>query len=87
MSLLTGEPRSATITARGPVEVYVLDRAALKPLLHEDPRLAETLSRVLAERVAATAARLEDRKDALRRSPAHVEQTLLGRIRYFFRLD
>ncbi len=86
MSLLTGAPRSATITARGPVELFVLDRAALAPLLHEDPRLAETLSRVLTERVAATAARFEDRRDELRRVSVHEEHTLLAKIRDFFRL-
>jgi small-conductance mechanosensitive channel len=86
LSLLTGAPRSATITAREPVELFVLDRAALAPLLHEDPKLAETLSRVLAERAAATVARFEDRKDQLRRSTMPEQHTLLAKIRDFFRL-
>ncbi len=86
MSLLTGEPRSASATAEEAVEVFVLDRAALAPILQEDPELAETLSRVLAERAAATVARFEDRRDALKRSPVAEQRSLLERIQSFFRL-
>jgi CRP-like cAMP-binding protein len=86
MSLLTGEPRSATITAEGPCDVFVLDRQALAPILEQDPALAETLSRLLAERVAATAARFEDRGEELRRNRAHHEASILGKIRAFFKL-
>ncbi|KAB2950719.1 MAG: mechanosensitive ion channel [Thermoanaerobaculia bacterium] len=43
MSLLTGAPRSATVTAEGAVEAFVLDRAALAPILEADPAIAETL--------------------------------------------
>jgi small-conductance mechanosensitive channel/CRP-like cAMP-binding protein len=86
MSLLTGAPRSATITAEGAVEVFVLDREALEPILAADPAIAETLSKVLAERMAATAARFEDRREALRRTEISDHQTLLKRIRSFFRL-
>jgi small-conductance mechanosensitive channel/CRP-like cAMP-binding protein len=86
MSLLTGEPRSATITAEGAVEVFVLDRSALAPILEQDPGLAETLSKLLAERVAATAARFEDREEELRRTREHSQDTILQRIRSFFKL-
>ena len=85
-SLLTGAPRSATVTAEEGVEVFVLDREALAPILHGDPTIAETLSRVLAERIAATVARFEDRLDQLRRTPAHEQRSLLGKIRDFFGL-
>jgi len=87
MSLLTGAPRTATVTAQGAVEVMVLDRAALAPALQSDPPLAETLSRVLAQRVAATAALFEGRRDELRRKAAPEQQGLLEKIRDFFRLD
>jgi small-conductance mechanosensitive channel len=86
MSLLTGEPRSASVVADSAVEVFVLDRAALAPILDEDPALAETLSRVLADRAAATASRFADRREA-RRAPEPVEaESLLHRIRTFFKL-
>jgi small-conductance mechanosensitive channel/CRP-like cAMP-binding protein len=87
MSLLTGAPRTATVTAQDAVEVLVLDRAALAPVLQQDPSLAETLSRVLAERVAATVARFEDRRDELKRQAVPEHHGLLEKIRDFFRLD
>ncbi|KAB2956862.1 MAG: cyclic nucleotide-binding domain-containing protein [Thermoanaerobaculia bacterium] len=86
MSLLTGAPRSATVTADGAVEVFVLDRAALSPILESDPAIAEALSRRLAERMAATAARIEDRRGEAPRAEASDAQTLLRRIRSFFHL-
>jgi len=86
MSLLTGAPRSATVTAHADVEVFVLDRAALAPLLQQDPKLAETLSQVLAQRIAATVATLEDRREALRRGQVVEPHTLLHKIRDFFRI-
>jgi len=87
MSLLTGEPRSASVTAEEAVEVFVLDRAALAPILQEDPELAETLSHVLAQRAAATVARFEDRRGALKHSPVAEQRSLLERIQSFFRLS
>lgn len=87
MSLLTGDPRSATVTAGGAVEVFVLDREAIAPILESDPTIAETLSQALAERTAATAARFEDRKGELARLVDTDRQSLLGRIRGFFRLE
>lgn len=86
MSLLTGAPRTATVTAQDDVEVLMLDRAALAPVLQQDPSLAETLSRVLAERVAATAALFEDRRDELKRRVVPEHHGLLEKIRDFFRL-
>ena len=89
MSLLTGEPRSATAVSLGGCEVLLLDREAVAPLLAADPAVAETLSRVLAERVAATAVRLESRRE--RAAAALPEGTdsgsLLRRIRSLFGLD
>jgi len=87
MSLLTGAPRSATVTAQEAVETFEIDRAALTPILRSDPRLAEILSRVLAERVAATVARFEDRRDELSRHVAVEESSILSKIRHLFRLD
>jgi len=86
MSLLTGAPRSATVSAEGPVEAFEIDRAALAPILQSAPQLAEVLSRVLAERVAATVARFEDRRDELSRRVAVEESSILTKIRHLFRL-
>lgn len=86
MSLLTGAPRRATIVALGAVEVFVFDHEALRPILEGDPALAELLSRRLAERMAATTARLEDRRSAAARLEQSDAHTLLHRIRSFFHL-
>ncbi len=84
MSLLTGAPRSATITAEGSCEVLVLDRAAVGPLLAADPSIAEILSQSLAARLAATEAKLEDRRG--RGQDEEPAVNLLHRIRAFFSL-
>jgi small-conductance mechanosensitive channel/CRP-like cAMP-binding protein len=87
MSLLTGEPRSATVTADGGCEVLVIAKQALAPLLEQDPELAARLSAAVVARQARTAATLEDRRDRARDPvEARAELSLLARIRGFFRL-
>ena len=87
MSLLTGEPRSATVTADGGAEIVVLSKEALAPLLVADPQLAEHLTSALVARQAKTAASLEGRRDRLRDTVAtRAESNLLQRIRSFFKL-
>jgi small-conductance mechanosensitive channel/CRP-like cAMP-binding protein len=90
MSLLTGEPRSATVVADGPCEVVELSKEALAPLLEEDPRLAEVVSAAVATREASTAATFEVRRESARApSPeaSQVQASILARIRSFFKLD
>jgi CRP-like cAMP-binding protein len=86
MSLLTGAPRSASVTASEPCELFVLDREAVAPILSSDPTLAETLSRVLAERTAATEARFEHRREELTRMVDTTRHSILKRMRGFFGL-
>jgi CRP-like cAMP-binding protein len=84
MSLLTGEPRSATVTAESGCEVLVLSRQELQPILEADPSLAETLSQALAARSAETEAKLEDRRE--RGKGEHRAASILARMRSFFKL-
>lgn len=88
MSLLTGEPRSASVVSDGGCEVLLLDRAAVAPLLVADPAVAEMLSQLLAERTAAPAARLESRaaRAVTPREPTD-SGLLLRSIRALFGLD
>ena len=87
MSLLTGAPRSATVTSDGGCEVLVISKEALAPLLAHDPQLAEQLSAAVMARQADTAATLEDRRDRDRsHRDAPAEASLLQRIRAFFGL-
>lgn len=89
MSLLTGEPRSATVSADGPCVVLELAKEALATLLEEDPRVAEVVSAAVAARQQRTAATVEERR-ARKQAPspeqAQVEASLLDRIRSFFKL-
>ena len=63
MSLVTGEPRSATVVANVPTEALELDRRSFTALLAEYPRILANLSRILSRRLA----RQNKREDAKRR--------------------
>ncbi len=51
MSLLTGEPRSATVIARTPMELYQLHQEHFQNVLTWSPHMAWALSRALARRL------------------------------------
>jgi small-conductance mechanosensitive channel/CRP-like cAMP-binding protein len=85
-SLLTGEPRSATVVPFVDSVVYEIGKADLQPILEQSPGLAQELSRILAARQART-------RDLLtRRSPDDTAQAkpsqhaILDRLRAFFGL-
>ena len=69
-------------------EILVIDREALRPVLEEAPELAETISRVLAEREEM----LDEADDAstsdmgVKKSVERETSVLLGRIRKLFSL-
>jgi NTE family protein len=52
MSVVTGEPRSATVVANVPTEVLELDQRSFTALLAEYPRILANLSRILSRRLA-----------------------------------
>src|SRR5213083_516764 len=51
MSLLTGQPRSATVTTVQPTVVFTLTRADFRNLLTQHPEISLGLARILAERL------------------------------------
>src|SRR5438093_1288110 len=51
MSLLTGKPRSATVTTVSPTVVYTLTRADFRNLLTQHPEISLGLARIMAERL------------------------------------
>src|SRR2546426_5142081 len=51
MSLLTGKPRSATVTTVQPTVVFTLTRADFRNLLTHHPEISLGLARILAERL------------------------------------
>ena len=51
MSLLTGKPRSATVTTVQPTVVYTLSRSDFRNLLTQHPEISVGLARIMAERL------------------------------------
>ena len=60
MSLATGEPRTATVTAAVPTTALELSRDHVGALIAQEPRILENLSRVLSDKLTATTARVAD---------------------------
>src|SRR5262245_44910452 len=51
MSLLTGKPRSATVTTVHPTVVFTLSRADFRSLLTQHPAISLGLARIMSERL------------------------------------
>lgn len=87
-SLLTGEPRSATVVAVTRVECWRLDRAAFQELLTRRPEIAEEVAEVLAARETELARARENLgAEAATRRAAETKTDLVDKIRRFFRID
>src|SRR5712692_8177614 len=87
MSLLTGEPRSATIVAQTKLEVVVITKETLEGPIMENPLLAERIGTVLAERKSELAVHQESLNHRHESRQEVVEQrrkSLGSRIRRFF---
>ncbi len=88
MSLLTGEPRTASIVAEDETQVVVVDKEAFARVLTADTGILPGLSDALETRARNTAERLAD-MPAAREEIRAVEKRsqLLRRIGHFFGLD
>lgn len=84
MSWLTGEPRSATVTATCDVVVFVLDDATLRTLASDSPRVLETLADAVARRRSELQAISHDTSRSLQAVEAPA--TLVARMRRFLGL-
>ena len=82
ISLLTGQPRSATVTAAMEAVVYEIHREDLDPILRRRPEIAEGLAAVMAERQA----RNENYGKASPQAVAATSSDLLARLRLLFHL-
>ena len=81
MSVLTGDPRTATVVALGDAALLAVDRDAFERILRAEPELAQRLADVIARRrVALDAARAEQQAPALEKESSN----LLSRIRGIF---
>lgn len=83
MSMLTGEPRSATVVAKEETQVLQIGKFCLKPILDNNPKLIDALTKIIEERRAMLS------------KPEHTEvikskesdKTVLKSIRKFFGLN
>jgi CRP-like cAMP-binding protein len=88
MSLMTGEPRSATVIAETNVDCYRLDKVTAQEVIHERPELAEQIAEVLARRRVELMAVKEGLDAAAQeRRLAAARSDLTSKIRAFFGLD
>lgn len=85
MSLLTGQPRSATVSAATEALIFELRREHLDPILRRRPELAESLAAIMASRQARNAS-VAGAAGSAGTTQAPEPEDLLGRLRAFFRL-
>lgn len=87
MSLLTGEPRSATIIARTDVECFRLDKESFQDIITARPAMAEELSRLAAAYRTSLNTTLENLSAEERaRRLALEHDSILNKIRRLFSL-
>jgi len=80
MSLLTGDPRSATVKVKGDSTLFRIDKGLFSEIFTKDPSVSERLAEVLAARQAETAEAL----GRLGRDRATHASNLARRIKSFF---
>jgi CRP-like cAMP-binding protein len=87
MSLLTGEPRSASVFALSDVECWRLDRDVFRDVLQRRPEVAHEIAALLAERRVRLHEVRGDLDAAARERRVEQEKSaLLSRMRAFFGL-
>jgi small-conductance mechanosensitive channel/CRP-like cAMP-binding protein len=85
MGMMTGEPRTATVTARTDVHCYRLDKAGFEGIIRSRPAIAEEVSRVLEARASGLRHIVESAQAEAATGTAPHEK-MLARIRAFFGL-
>jgi CRP-like cAMP-binding protein len=84
MSLLTGEPRTASVIAQVETEVVEVDKPDLAAVIAADANVLESLTLALEARMRHSAEHLAAATDLLKDKSAPQHAALLGRIRRFF---
>jgi len=86
MSLLTGEPRSATIIAATDVIVHEVTKANINGLLSKRPELAETISQVVAARKVQNSQKMAEATVEERiEETKNVASQILNKMKMFFK--
>lgn len=83
MSLLTGQPRSATVIAEEETEVLQIKKKALKPIFESNPTLVQSVCKIIEERreLLKTNTIINEEMEGLR------EKGVFGSIKKFFGLE
>lgn len=87
MSLLTGEPRSASVIAEAETEVVVVDKAAFATVIAADTGIVEALSVALESRARRLAEQTASGPELLPEQRPPYQAALLKRIRKFFGIE
>lgn len=82
MSLLTGEPRTASVIAEEETEVLQIKKDALKPIFENNPDLVRSICELIDERRDILAAQ---EQSTFQESP-HAHKSVMGSIKNFFGL-
>jgi small-conductance mechanosensitive channel/CRP-like cAMP-binding protein len=86
LSLMTGEPRTATVQAESPCELLVIGKPVFQRVLADNPGFAELITHRLAERQAELEALGRESPEEQRASVELHKGQLLQRMRQFFSL-
>ncbi|MGB8078236.1 MAG: cyclic nucleotide-binding domain-containing protein, partial [Gallionella sp.] len=87
MSLMTGEPRVASVLAKTDVECYRLDKAAFEEIMQARPSIAEEVSHILVERRAQLDSAMQNMGEgSLSKVNLHQENDVIATIKRFFGL-
>ena len=83
ISLLTGEPRLATVRTLEESVLVEIDKATLAPILQANPSLVDKLDAIVLERRRQTAGQLENAREG---APHETPVSLRTKIARFFDL-
>ena len=83
MSLLTGQPRTATVVAEEETEVLQIQKSALKPLFENNPQLMSAICEIIEERRTLLAPDEPEEKDRT----AEPERGVLFTLKKFFGMN
>jgi CRP-like cAMP-binding protein len=88
MALLTGESRTATVTAASDVDLFTIDKAGFESIMVTNPAVAEDISMILAARrdALSQAAGEASATDASTGSTQVTQARILAAIRNYFGL-
>ncbi len=87
MSLLTGDPRSATIMALSETVAFEIDKEDLIPLLDSNPDAAELIANAVADRQLASAEGSQKREVVAAERASLAGNILTSMLRFFGRSD